>query len=84
MEIRRTRPVVDEVDFGVWEHLFLNPGEIRSSRATRTRGEFSSRRLVDRMHERLNDTPHIWGLIAVIFAYLALFSLVVVLTVAGR
>jgi hypothetical protein len=33
------------------------------------------------MQRQLRATPHLWGLIALVYAYLALFALVVVLAV---
>ncbi len=55
---------------------------VRSER--QHRGEHGLTRTVDRACEKLNNTRHLWALIAVIYAFMALFALVVTLTVLGH
>jgi hypothetical protein len=50
------------------------PGEIDTSFAAGSR--------VANLQSRVEATPHLWGLIGIVYACLALFALVVVLDVA--
>jgi hypothetical protein len=38
----------------------------------------------ERVELELRSVPHLWALIAVVYSYLALFALLVVLTISGH
>ncbi len=42
---------------------------------------FGAERLVGNFRRRLGATPHLWGFIGIVYAFVALFALVVVLDV---
>jgi hypothetical protein len=59
----------------------MAPHRVRGDRQPH-RGSGLSR-TADRVREKIDNTKHVWGLIAVIYAYAALFALVVALDVLG-
>jgi hypothetical protein len=52
-------------------------------RPRQERSEFSLRRTVERASEKLENTKHLWVFIAFLYMFVALFALVVALSVMG-